>query len=180
MRKQVSLFLTLLLAGWLTAAPKIQQVEPLCWWTNMHTPLTLMFHGEDLADAQVSVNQIVRGKVVRGACLGLVPKLQHNAESPNYLFVDMEVNQPGTYRITLKKGNKKASYDYVISERRAGSRDRNSFTPADVVYLIMSDRFVDGDESNNSTKDTREKADKNNVNGRWEAIFKVSSIRSTI
>lgn len=167
MRKQVSLFLTLLLAGWLTAAPKIQQVEPLCWWTNMHTPLTLMFHGEDLADAQVSVNQIVRGKVVRGACLGLVPKSQHNAESPNYLFVDMEVNQPGTYRITLKKGNKKATCDYVISERRAGSRERNSFTPADVVYLIMSDRFVDGDESNNSTKDTREKADKNNVNGRW-------------
>ena len=167
MRKQVSLFLTLLLAGWLTAAPKIQQVEPLCWWTNMHTPLTLMFHGEDLADAQVSVNQIVRGKVVRGACLGLVPKTQHNAESPNYLFVDMEVNQPGTYRITLKKGNKKATCDYVISERRAGSRERNSFTPADVVYLIMSDRFVDGDESNNSTKDTREKADKNNVNGRW-------------
>ena len=167
MRKQVSLFLTLLLAGWLTAAPKIQQVEPLCWWTNMHTPLTLMFHGEDLADAQVSVNQIVRGKVVRGACLGLVPKTQHNAESPNYLFVDMEVYQPGTYRITLKKGNKKATCDYVISERRAGSRERNSFTPADVVYLIMSDRFVDGDESNNSTKDTREKADKNNVNGRW-------------
>ena len=167
MRKQVSLFLTLLLAGWLTAAPKIQQVEPLCWWTKMNTPLTLMFHGEDLADAQVSVNQIVRGKVVRGACLGLVPKAQHNAESPNYLFVDMEVNQPGTYRITLKKGNKKATYDYLISERREGSRERNSFTAADVIYLIMSDRFVDGDESNNSTKNTREKADKSNINGRW-------------
>ncbi len=133
----------------------------------MNTPLTLMFHGEDLADAQVSVNQIVRGKVVRGACLGLVPKAQHNAESPNYLFVDMEVNQPGTYRITLKKGNKKATYDYLISERREGSRERNSFTAADVVYLIMSDRFVDGDESNNSTKNTREKADKSNINGRW-------------
>ena len=133
----------------------------------MNTPLTLMFHGEDLADAQVSVNQIVRGKVVRGACLGLVPKAQHNAESPNYLFVDMEVNQPGTYRITLKKGNKKATYDYLISERREGSRERNSFTAADVIYLIMSDRFVDGDESNNSTKNTREKADKSNINGRW-------------
>ena len=133
----------------------------------MNTPLTLMFHGEDLADAQVSVNQIVRGKVVRGACLGLVPKAQHNAESPNYLFVDMEVNQPGTYRITLKKGNKKATYDYLISERREGSRERNSFTAADVIYLIMSDRFVDGDESNNSTKNTREKADKSNINGRF-------------
>ena len=72
-----------------------------------------------------------------------------------------------TYRITLKKGNKKATYDYVIAERKAGSRERKSFDASDVVYLIMSDRFVDGDESNNSTTDTQEKADKSNVNGRW-------------
>ena len=150
-----------------SAAPKIEQVEPLCWWTNMHTPLTLLFHGQDLADAQVTVQQIVKGKVMRGNCLGLVPTGQHNAESPNYLFVDMHVNEPGTYRITLKKGKKKASYDYVIAERREGSRQRKSFDASDVVYLIMSDRFVDGDESNNSTKDTQEKADKRNVNGRW-------------
>ena len=149
------------------AAPKIEQVEPLCWWTNMHTPLTLLFHGQDLADAQVTVQQIVKGKVMRGNCLGLVPTGQHNAESPNYLFVDMHVNEPGTYRITLQKGKKKASYDYVIAERRDGSRQRKSFDASDVVYLIMSDRFVDGDESNNSTANTREKADKSNVNGRW-------------
>ena len=158
----------MLLAGqMMTAAPKIEQVEPLSWWTGMQMPLTLLFHGEDLQDAQVSVQQLNKGKVMRGACLGLVPKSQHNAESANYLFVDMEVNQPGTYRITLKKGKKKATYDYVIAERKAGSRERKSFDASDVVYLIMSDRFVDGDESNNSTTDTQEKADKSNVNGRW-------------
>ena len=158
----------MLLAGqMMTAAPKIEQVEPLSWWTGMQMPLTLLFHGEDLQDAQVSVQQVNKGKVMRGACLGWVPKSQHNAESANYLFVDMEVNQPGTYRITLKKGNKKATYDYVIAERKAGSRERKSFDASDVVYLIMSDRFVDGDESNNSTTDTQEKADKSNVNGRW-------------
>ena len=133
----------------------------------MQMPLTVLFHGQDLCDAQVSVQQVVNGKVMRGACLGLVPRSQHNAESPNYLFVDFGVFQPGTYRITLKKGNKKATYDYVIGTRRAGSRDRKSFDASDVVYLIMSDRFVDGDESNNSTANTAEKADKNNVNGRW-------------
>lgn len=133
----------------------------------MQMPLTVMFHGQDLCDAQVSVQQVVNGKVMRGACLGLVPRSQHNAESPNYLFVDFGVFQPGTYRITLKKGNKKATYDYVIGTRRAGSRERKSFDASDVVYLIMSDRFVDGDESNNSTDNTAEKADKNNVNGRW-------------
>ncbi|MBQ3717175.1 MAG: cyclomaltodextrinase C-terminal domain-containing protein [Paludibacteraceae bacterium] len=151
----------------LNAAPAIQQVEPLCWWTNMETPLTLMFHGQDLADSKVSVQQLVNGKVVRGECLGLVPGKQHNAESPNYLFVDFGVFQPGVYRITLKKGNKKATYDYLIAERREGSRERKSFDASDVVYLIMSDRFVDGDESNNSTPNTREKGNKENINGRW-------------
>ena len=168
MKKTISVvFGLLLMSAMMHAAPKIQQVEPLNWWTNMETPLTLMFHGQDLADAKVSVQQIVNGKVVRGECLGLVPGKQHNAESPNYLFVDFGVFQPGVYRITLKKGNKKATYDYLIAERNAGSRERKSFDASDVVYLIMSDRFVDGDESNNSTKDTREKGNKDDVNGRW-------------
>ena len=168
MKNRISLIAAVLLIGQISfAAPKITQVEPLCWWTDMKTPLTLMFHGEDLQDAQVSVQQLMKGKVMRGACQGLVPTAQHNAESPNYLFVDMQVNQPGTYRITLRKGKKKVTHDYVINERKAGSRERKSFDASDVVYLIMSDRFVDGDESNNSTPNTKEKADKNNVNGRW-------------
>ncbi len=168
MKKHIFLFAAAMLMSQLSfAAPKIQQVEPLSWWTNMQTPLTLMMHGEDLSDAQVSIQQVVNGKLQKGECAGLVVKGQHNAESPNYLFVDMQVNKAGTYRITLKKGKKKASVDYVIADRRPGSRQRQSFTAADVVYLIMSDRFVDGDESNNSTKNTREKADKKNVNGRF-------------
>ena len=167
MKKTFFFAAVLLMSQMAFAAPKIQQVEPLCWWTNMQTPLTLMFHGEDLKDAKVTVQQVIGNKVMRGECLGLVPGKQHNAESPNYLFVDFGVFQPGTYRITLKKGNKKATYDYVISERREGSRERRSFDASDVVYLIMSDRFVDGDESNNSTPDTKEKADKSNVDGRF-------------
>ena len=146
MRKNFFLAAVLLVSQMIGAVPKIEQVEPLCWWTEMKTPLTIMFHGEDLQDAQVSVQQMVGGKAMRGACLGLVPRSQHNAESPNYLFVDFGVFQPGTYRITLKKGKKKATYDYVIAERREGSRERKSFDASDVVYLIMSDRFVDGDE----------------------------------
>ena len=166
--KKHGLFLAALLMGQMAfAAPKISQVEPLCWWTNMETPLTLMFHGTDLQDAQVSVQEVMNGKVMRGQCHGLVPRSQHNAESPNYLFVDFGVFQPGTYRITLKKGKKSASYDYTIAERRAGSKERSSFDASDVVYLIMSDRFVDGDASNNSTANTKEKADKSNVNGRF-------------
>lgn len=161
------LFLALLLCSTLWAAPKITRVEPLCWWTDMHQPLTLMFYGEDLQDATVSIQELAAGRIMRGQCIGLVPTGQHNAESKNYLFVDMDVRQAGTYRITLRKGNRRATYDYTIYDRHEGSRERQSFTSADVVYLIMSDRFVDGDPSNNSTDNTREKADKQNIHGRF-------------
>lgn len=161
------LFLALLLCSTLWAAPKITRVEPLCWWTDMHQPLTIMFYGEDLKDATVSIQELAAGRIMRGQCIGLVPTGQHNAESKNYLFVDMDVRQAGTYRITLRKGNRRATYDYTIYDRREGSRERQSFTSADVVYLIMSDRFVDGDPSNNSTDNTREKADKQNIHGRF-------------
>lgn len=161
------LFLALLLCSTLWAAPKITRVEPLCWWTDMHQPLTLMFYGEDLQDATVSIQELAAGRIMRGQCIGLVHTGQHNAESKNYLFVDMDVRQAGTYRITLRKGNRRATYDYTIYDRREGSRERQSFTSADVVYLIMSDRFVDGDPSNNSTDNTREKADKQNIHGRF-------------
>lgn len=151
----------------MNAKPVIQRVEPLCWWTEMNTPLTLLFQGEDLADAQVTVQEVVGNKVMRGQCLGLVPTAQHNAESPNYLFVDMDVKQAGTYRITLTKNKKKATWTYTINTRREGSRMRQSFTSADVVYLIMSDRFVDGDETNNNLPQMAEKTDKSNIHGRF-------------
>ena len=73
------LFLALLLCSTLWAAPKITRVEPLCWWTDMHQPLTLMFYGEDLQDATVSIQELAAGRIMRGQCIGLVPTGQHNA-----------------------------------------------------------------------------------------------------
>jgi len=161
------LLLTMLLTlAMIVSAQKISRVEPLSWWTDMKMPLTLMFYGEDLQDAEVSVaKQVSKKKFV--ATEGLAIRGQHNAESKNYLFVDVAVNEPGTYRFTLKKGKKQATWEYVINERRAGSAQRASFTSADCIYLIMSDRFVDGDASNNSTDNTLEKCNKASLDGRW-------------
>ena len=169
MKRKAILIATALLLCTLsmTATPRIQRAEPLSWWTDMQCPLTLMLYGEDLQDAQVAVQNLKNGRPVKGTCEGLVVRSQHNAESPNYLFVDMDVREAGTYRITLSKGNKKTSCDYTIHTRRDGSRERSSFSSADVVYLIMSDRFVDGDTTNNAVPTMREAADKNNIHGRW-------------
>ncbi len=151
------LALSLLLSLTMQAKPHIERAEPLSWFTGMKMPLTLMLQGEDLADATVSVQQVVAGKVMKGQCLGLTVKRQHNAESPNYLFVDLAVNESGTYRITLTKNNKSTYIDYVIEQRRPEPRANVSYGPEDVIYLIMPDRFANGDPSNDETNDTAEK-----------------------
>ena len=137
--KKLFLFIALLSAFSLQAKPRIDRAEPLCWWTEMNCPLTLMLQGEDLADAQVTIQQLHNGKLMKGECTGLQVTGQHNAESKNYLFVDLSVNQAGTYRITLKKDKRTAYVDYTIHTRREGSRERQGFTSADMIYLIMSD-----------------------------------------
>lgn len=152
-----SMAMCLFLSLMLQAKPRIERAEPLSWFTGMKMPLTLMLQGEDLADAEVSIQQVVAGKVMKGQCLGLTVKSQHNAESPNYLFVDLQANEPGTYRITLTKNKKSASVNYVIEQRRPEPRANKSYTPADVIYLIMPDRFANGDLLNDATEDTAEK-----------------------
>lgn len=174
----------MMLAGtMLTNAQKINRVEPLSWWTDMKLPLTVMFQGEDLQDAQVTILK-KEGKKKFVSTQGLQVKGQHNAESKNYLFVDLAVLEPGTYQFTLTKGKKSAKVEYVIDERRAGSAERESFTSADCIYLIMSDRFVDGDPSNNSTDNTAEKGNKASLDGRFGGdiqgiINKLDYIKST-
>ena len=69
------------------------RVEPPCWWTGMETPLTLMLHAPGLSGADVTV-----------ASDGITVKAVHNAESPNYLFVDLEIAEnlaPGEYDFTI-------------------------------------------------------------------------------
>lgn len=149
----------------------VEQVEPLSWWTDMHMPLQLMIHGIDVQDAQVTIQKCqVKGnktRLLKGDCTGLTVTGQHNAESSNYLFVDLDVREAGTYRITLTKNKRSTSFDYTIQPRRAGSRERTSFTSADCIYLLMSDRFSDGDETNNTVASMREKGNKSNIHGRW-------------
>ncbi|MCM1034444.1 MAG: alpha-amylase family glycosyl hydrolase [Paludibacter sp.] len=165
MKKTILTNLFILLGLTFLNAQKITRVEPLSWWTDMQCPLTLMFHGENLQDAQISVQKREGKKWV--STQGIVITGQHNAESINYLFADVAVKEAGEYLFTLSKGKKKTSIPYTIATRRSGSSTRQSFTSADVLYLLMPDRFADGDYTNNSTNLTREKGDKNNINGRY-------------
>ena len=149
-------------AGLLVAASllagEVTRVEPLSWWTGMKTDLQLLVQGPGIGAYTVSVE----GK-------GLKIKDVHQADNPNFLFVDVEVSpkaKPGTYTLVFKKGNDVVRYPYEIAARKPGSADRESFTTSDLIYLIVPDRFANGDPSNDSTDNTTEKANRSEPFGR--------------
>ena len=141
------------------AGSRIERVEPLSWWTEMKTPLQLLVKGEDISSWDVSIEG---GKGVEVSAV-------HKADSPDYLFVDVKISGnagPGTYYIVFRNGSETFKYPYEIAARQEGSAARKSFTTADMIYLIMPDRFANGDPSNDATDDTAEKPDRKEFFGR--------------
>jgi len=120
----------------------IQKIEPPNWWTGMKTnKLQLMIYGERLNGC----------KVLSGSKDIKVTKV-HNAESQKYLFVDITINKnakPGNYQLIFSKEGQKTKIDYPLLKREESPKKQQGFNTEDVVYLIMPDRFADGDTSNN-------------------------------
>lgn len=122
--------------------------------------LQLMVHAPEIADAKVEINYP-----------GLEVKSVSRLVSPNYLFIDLELNEnikPGSFPIEFfKDGNKTFSYDYKLLEREPGSSEREGFNSSDVIYLLMPDRFANGDPSNDIIKTMEEtKLDRKDPYGR--------------
>ena len=109
---------------------QVARVEPLSWWTGMNTPLQLLVQGPEISEYSVAVE---------GA--GLRVKAVHKADSPNFLFLDMDVRKAGTYYLVFSRDGVSFKYPYVVRNREKGSRERESYTTADMIYLIMPDRF---------------------------------------
>ena len=141
------------------SAEQVTRVEPLSWWTGMKMPLQLLVQGENISEYDVTIEG---GKGVS------VVKI-NKADSPTYVFVDVKIAanaQPGTYYIVFSKDGQSFKYPYEIAAREAGSAERTSFTTADMIYLIMPDRFANGDTTNDSTDDTDDKYARNELFGR--------------
>ena len=125
----------------------------------MKTPLQLLVQGENISDYKVSIEG---GKGVSVAGI-------HKADNPNFVFVDVKIAAnatPGTYYIVFTKDGQSFKYPYEIAARAEGSAERESFTTADMIYLIMPDRFANGDTSNDSTDDTTDKYARHELFGR--------------
>lgn len=137
----------------------LERIEPPFWWTEMHNKeLQLMLYGKDLGNASVTCsNEFIRIVSVE------------SVENKNYIFVNLAFEpgiQPGKNVFTLTKNKKEITFEYELKQREENSAQRKSFDASDVIYLFMPDRFANGDPSNDSTPDTKEKPNRAYKGGR--------------
>lgn len=160
MRKLFALFTFLTLAILVHGTVNLQRVEPMNWWVGMKNPnLQLLVYGNNIASTNpefeypgVTLNQVIK------------------IENLNYLFLDITLapdTKPGTFNIQFKHGEKiEATYNYELKARNTKANIHQGFDASDVIYLLMPDRFSNGNPDNDSTDDTAEKANRKNPDGR--------------
>lgn len=155
MKKVISIF-TLCVSAVVWA--QFQKVEPAFWWKGMKNPeLQILLYGKNIANQTIEISD------------GIQIKNLQKVENPNYVFVTVNTNEINVpkFKINLKNGKKLiSSYQYELKERKPNSANRDSYTSKDVFYLIMPDRFANGDESNDSVPQLTEKVNRNNRDGR--------------
>jgi len=137
---------------------QVEKIEPPFWWSNMKNPeLQLVVYGNNIAKYDVSISDNIKIINIR------------KTENPNYQFITVSTKNinPGNINITLsEKGKKIQTLAYEFKQRRENSSIRDGFDSSDAMYLIMPDRFANGNPNNDSTADTAEKADRANPGGR--------------
>ena len=141
MKKKISFILLLhFCIGGALFAQNIDKIEPLFWWTGMKNPeLQLMVYGKNIADYRPTIDYP-----------GVFLTSSVAVESPNYLILYLDISEakPGKFNITFTRDKKKLIYSYELKARKESTADIQGYDSSDVLYLIMPDRFANGDPSN--------------------------------
>lgn len=149
----VHLWLVLIVSG---QTPEIIKVDPPSWWTRSSmNPVRVMIRGRNFQGARVQIS---------GPGLRVISTPRIN-DRGTYIFVDVSIapNAPSGERsitITTPNGSARTPFEILAPLNRAGRFQ--GFSPNDVMYLIMLDRFADGDQSNNDPPQSRGIYDRKN------------------
>lgn len=141
MKRVCFFFSALLLAFQAVAAMNIEKIDPPFWYVGMEdNELQLMIYGKDIAHAKVGVSY-------PGVRISSTVKL----ESDNYLLVYLTLSdevKPGTLKLTFEQGRRRITKAYELKARAMAGSERKGFDASDALYLLMPDRFANGDTTN--------------------------------
>ncbi len=126
------------------AGVEVDRIDPANWFVGMkNTSLQLMVYGENIRQADVTTDY-------DGVKIDSIVRL----DSPNYLLVylNLEGVKPGEMTLNFKNGKAVKKVKYELKAREKRGEERMGFTNADVLYMLMPDRFADGNPDNNDIK----------------------------
>ncbi|HEX8040832.1 MAG TPA: glycoside hydrolase family 13 protein [Chryseosolibacter sp.] len=148
---RASVFLLFLNAGvnYTASAQKssidFDHVEPPFWWRGMKThSLQIMVHRKSPGLSAFSVSVDYEGVTLREV---------KKVENPHYLFLELGISpsaKAGRMPITFSSGKKRFVYYYELKDRSSVTAGIQGFNSSDVIYLVMPDRFANGDLKNDS------------------------------
>ena len=128
-----------------TVTPNVTRIDPTNWFADMQDPtLQLMVYGKDIKFADVTTDypNVKIDSLVR-------------LDSPNYLLVYLNLKgaKPGEVTLTFSnKNGKKTTKKFQLKAREMAGADRKGFDISDVLYMLMPDRFANGNPKNDVIK----------------------------
>lgn len=137
-----------------TQAPVVHKIEPPNWWSNFTPEVSLLLTGEHLSGAQVE--SATPGAVVLGS---------QSSANGHYFFVHLKLSpdlRPGTINLRLTASGGTTSIQMPLLARANAKGRFAGISSDDVIYLIMPDRFADGDASNDEPRGSTGKYDRSN------------------
>lgn len=153
--KKITLLLSLcLLTLTVNAKIKIKKIDPTYWYVGMKdASLQLMAYGEGIKNADVKINY-------PGVRIDSLVRL----DSPNYLllYLNMDGAKAGVMNIEFTLGKQKTTVKYSLLNRTMAGEERKGFDNTDVLYMLMPDRFANGNPKNDIIKGMHdERCDRN-------------------
>lgn len=123
---------------------EIKKIDPTNWFVGMKdASLQLMAYGANIRNAEVTTNypNVHIDSLVR-------------LDSPNYLFIYLNLKdaQAGTMNIDFKIGKQTTTVKYALLNREMSGDERKGFDNSDVLYMLMPDRFANGNPKNDIVK----------------------------
>ena len=133
----------------MNAAVNIERIEPTNWYVGMKdASLQLMVCGKDVRNTEVEVSY-------PGVRIDSIARL----DSPNYLFLylNLEGAKAGEMTLSFKQGKQTKKVKYQLKDRAMAGDKRMGFTNEDVLYMLMPDRFANGNPKNDVLQNLRDK-----------------------
>jgi neopullulanase len=130
----------------LAQTPKLglYRVDPPFWWAGMQsTKLDLILIGAGIERKQASIDYP-----------GIKLLSSQKSEEEGYLFLHLDVQGalPGRFNILLTEGKTQEIVPFELRQRSANAMRQRGIDGTDVIYLIMPDRFANGDPKNDDLK----------------------------